>query len=84
MTYLTQALPTLPYPKEERKLHEASHVLILGGIPLHVFHPVLLFDLADGEQDVRFTPAQRNGGKSRHRGGRGGGSLPDRVTGEER
>ena len=42
----------------------------------------LLFLLADGEQDVKFTPV-RNGGKLRHRNGPSG-KLPDRVTGEER
>lgn len=52
-------------------ISEVSHALILG-IPLHVFHPVVLFYLADGEQDVRFTPAQKNEGKLRHRDGRGG------------
>lgn len=39
-------------------------MLILGN-PLHVFYPVLLFYLADGGQDVRFTPVQKNGGKLR-------------------
>lgn len=48
-----------------------------------VLDPVLLFHLADGEQDVKFTPARRNGGKLRHRDGPSG-KLPDRVTGEER
>lgn len=37
-----------------------SCMLILG-IPLHVFHPILLFYLADEEQDVRFTPAEKRG-----------------------
>ena len=48
------------------KLCEASCMLILGN-PLCVFHPVPLFNLADGEQDVRFTPAEKNGGKLRHK-----------------
>lgn len=46
--------------------------MLILGIPRLVFYPVLLFYLADGEQDVRFTPAQRNGGKSRHKDGQGG------------
>lgn len=40
------------------------------GIPPHVLYAVPLFHLADGEQDVKFTPAQRNGGKLRQRDGR--------------
>lgn len=46
-------------------------MLILGN-PLHVFYPVLLLYLAGGEQDVRFTPAEKNGGKLRHKDGHGG------------
>lgn len=65
-----------------RGLAEPPCLLILG-IPPHVLDPVLLFHLADGGQDVKFTPAQRNGGKLRHRDGRSG-KLPDRVTGGER
>lgn len=55
-------------PKKGRKLCGASCMLILG-IPLHVFYPVLLFYLADGGQDVRFTPVQKNGGKLRDKDG---------------
>lgn len=48
------------------------HVSRFLGIPLHVFYRVLLFYLADGEQDVRFTPAETNRSKLRHKDGFGG------------
>lgn len=61
---------------------EASKFADSGGFPLVLLNPVL-FHLADGKQDVKFTPAQSNGGKLRHGDGPSG-KLPDRVTGEER
>lgn len=46
--------------------------MLFLGISHHVFHPGLLFYLADGEQDVRFTPDEKNGSKLRHKDGHGG------------
>lgn len=43
--------------------------MLILGIPLHVFYSALLFYLADGRQDVRFTPVQKNGGKLRDKDG---------------
>lgn len=46
-----------------QRLGEAPCLLILGIPPACVLDPVLLFHLADGGQDVKFTPAQRKRGQ---------------------
>ncbi|KAI4803979.1 hypothetical protein KUCAC02_025624, partial [Chaenocephalus aceratus] len=58
----SQANDELIVAKEEGELMGS-----LGGANQSRCEVVPLFKLADGEQDVRFTPAEKNGGKLRHK-----------------